>query len=382
MSRPLLLVLGGVALMAASVARAQQPAALRLKPANGTHPAEFTAVMAVRELADGRVLVSDNRENRLVVLDLGKGSERSVGRTGRGPNEYSRASWLFALGADSTLLPDLQSRRWLLLFRDSIVVTVPPDDPGLQALGGGFPMGADARGNVLVRREKPVAEAPTSESTERDSSHFVLIARSGARQDTIARGRPLPRRVQQTRNAKGEITSMSVMPVGVLGHEDGGVLFADGWFAVARQDPLRVDWRSPTGAWTRGAPLPVARIAVDARERSAYLERNAEQYKPQPNVPPEFTLKAPTPSDFPAVVPAFPPGLGVLQAGPAGLLIIRRTKSADFPASNYFFVDRQGKLVGELALPATETIVGAGPRTLYIAVKDEDDLIHLRRHPW
>jgi len=360
---------------------AQAPAAIKLKPASGQHPEEFTAVFSVRELSDGRVLVSDNRENRIVVLDFSKVTAKPVGRTGRGPNEFTRASLLFALGGDSTLLSDIGARRLLLLSRDSIVVTVPPDDPAVTALRGSA-NGADALGNLLVRRERIVEDAPTFQTSERDSSEFILIARSGMRQDTIARGRPLIRRMDQSRNAKGEITSMSIMQVGVLGHEDGGLLFPDGWFAIARHGPFRVDWRSPSGAWTKGAALPVPVIRVDARERAAFMERNAANYNPPPNTPAQFVLKPPTPSDFPAVVPPFPPGLGALLAGPDGALIIRRNKSADFPAWNYFFVDRQGKLIGELALPANETLVGAGPRTLYIAVKDEDDIIRLRRHPW
>lgn len=358
---------------------AQRPAAITLKPASGQHPEEFTAVSALRELADGRVLVSDSRESRLVVLDFRAGATKAVGRTGRGPSEYSRAATFFALGADSTLMLDPGSRRWLVLAKDSIVVTVPPDDRAVLAVSA-FPRGADARGKLLARREKAVADAPTAETTERDSSAFVLVDRATALQDTIAWGMPLPRRTQQSRNAKGEITSMSIMPVGVLGYEEGGILFPDGWFAIARHRPFRVDWRSPTGTWTKGAPLPVAPIRVDARERSAYLERNAENYRPRPEVPPAFALKPPTPGDFPDVIPPFPPG--ALSVGPDGVLIIRRTKSADFTGSNYFFVDRQGKLLGELALPASETVVGAGPRTLYVAVKDEDDILRLRRHPW
>ncbi|MBL8996206.1 MAG: hypothetical protein JNL44_02725 [Gemmatimonadetes bacterium] len=360
---------------------AQRPALIKLKPASGQHPEEFTTVFALRELADGRVLVSDSRENRLVVLDFRTGVTKAVGRTGRGPNEYSRAATLFALGADSTLMPDPGSRRWLILAKDSIVVTVPPDDRAVLAVDA-FPRAADARGNLLARRERAITEAPIEETTSRDSSAFVMVDRARARQDTIAWAMPLPRRTQQTKNAKGEITSMSVMPIGVLGYEESGTLFPDGWFAIARHRPFRVDWRSPNGTWTKGAPLPVAPIRVDARERSAYMERNAENYRPRPELPPEFALKPPTPADFPDIIPPFPSGTGSLIAGPDGVLIIRRTKSADFPASNYFFVDRQGKLLGELALPANETVVGAGQRTLYIAVKDEDDILRLRRHPW
>ena len=85
--------------------------------------------------------------------------------------------------------------------------------------------------------------------------------------------------------------------------------------------------------------------------------------------------------EFPEFIPPFPLSQAML-AGPSGMVLIKRYPSADYTGSHYFVVDRAGKLVGELSLPANETIVGAGPKSLYIAVKDEDDVIRLRRHPW
>ena len=51
-------------------------------------------------------------------------------------------------------------------------------------------------------------------------------------------------------------------------------------------------------------------------------------------------------------------------------------------APHYFVVDRSSRLLGEIALEENEDIVGAGARTLYIAFKDENDIQHIRRHPW
>jgi hypothetical protein len=65
---------------------------------------------------------------------------------------------------------------------------------------------------------------------------------------------------------------------------------------------------------------------------------------------------------------------------PAGLLLIKRHRSADVGPSHYLLVDRRGALVGELVLPDNTSIVGAGPRSVYAVVKDEDDLQTLRRH--
>ncbi len=46
--------------------------------------------------------------------------------------------------------------------------------------------------------------------------------------------------------------------------------------------------------------------------------------------------------------------------------------------SHYFVIDRRGMLVGELSLPANETIVGASARYVYVGFKDEDDIVRVR----
>lgn len=186
-------------------------------------------------------------------------------------------------------------------------------------------------------------------------------------------------RYERRRNAEGKV-SFSMSSAAVLASEERAVLFADGALGVARLEPFRVDWRSPDGTWTRGAPLDVPRIRVDDRERRAYYERNASVWDAS-RLPPGFPVpKRPAESDFPEFFPAFPSG--AVQAGPAGMLIIRRSKSVDYMTPHYFVVDRTGRLLGEIALAANEEIIGAGPRTIYIGFKDENDIQHIRRHPW
>ena len=377
---PILLFIGLA--LAYSPAGAQASAAavprLQLAPATGTHPEEFTFISSLRELSDGRVIASDGRENKLLVLDFRDGSSETIGRVGRGPNEYGMVGSVLPTAGDSSLLGDFMGRRWLLLDGARIVVTVPPDDSALK-LTQGFVAGADALGRVMLRTtsQPPVG---TSETGIHDSSAVTFISRQTGKVDTVAMVRNNPMRRQVSKNDKGEINFMSIMPVGVLVPREEPVLFADGTLAVLRIDPFRVDWRSVSGVWTRGAPLPIPRLRVDARERAAFLERNAAVYKPSPTPSPLPPREPPKASDFPDFIPPY--SAGTQKPGPGGTLIVRRSKSADFMQSHYFVIDRRGRLVGELTLPANEEIVGAGPATLYVAVKDEDDIIRLRRHPW
>ena len=68
--------------------------------------------------------------------------------------------------------------------------------------------------------------------------------------------------------------------------------------------------------------------------------------------------------------------------GPANTVLIRRTKSADYPGNNYFVIDRARGLLGEIALPITQAIVGASATHLYVTTRDADDILRLSRHPW
>lgn len=368
----------GVWLAVTEPVAAQTSKPLTLKPANATHAEEFTYVTSLRELSDGRVLVTDGSEQRLLILDFAKQAAEPIGRQGNGPNEYSMVFQLHPAGGDSSVMGDILSRRLLLLDGPRVVATVPPDHPALVATKG-YVRGSDALGRIL---SFDLADPPNGVSTTTlaDSQIVLLVNRARAGVDSVARLRKAPMRREVQRDDNNVIRSSSNMVVGEFPSEEKAILFADGWLGIARLEPFRVDWRAADGRWVRGAALPVKRIPVDAREKNAHAGRRAAaqaQQGPLPrNMPPQPGL-----GEYPEFVPPF--GISsLLVAGPAGLLIIKRHTSADYTGSHYFVVDRAGKLVGELSLPANETIVGAGPKSLYIAVKDEDDVIRLRRHPW
>lgn len=380
--RLLLQVMVSAASLVALRVEAQPIRRIELKPPSATHPEEFTSVTSLRELPDGRLIVTDGREQRVVALDFRAGTAEAVGRGGRGPNEYSMVSFVHGVAADSSVMYDLGGQRYLVFAGSKIVVTVPPDHASMKSVGRGYIAGADALGNLLVRVD-PARKNGVTETGLEDSASLVRVSRATGRADTIARTRNMPRRIEITRGADDRITASSSMVRGPLLTEEQGVIFSDGTLAVARIEPFRVDWRAPTGAWTRGAALPVPKIRVDARERDAWADRNRENMTPQAlaNLP-EAMRRSMTPqaSDFPEFISPFPSGS--LRTGPAGLLLIRRTRSADITGNNYLVIDRRGLLLGEIVLPVERTIVGAGPNSIYITVKDEDDVLRIQRHPW
>lgn len=359
---------------------AQAPKRLTLPPHDARFDQPFGRVTGIRELSDGRIVVGDPNDLGLVVADFRSQSTTPISRKGAGPNEYGVVARFFPIGGDSTLMPDLMQRRWLILAGDKIVTTVPPDNPTVKAMQGLF-LGADAAGHVMreFSNEAPVGQSVTG---DRDSSYLVRYHRSTTRADTIAKLMRRPTASIRQTNAKGENTFVGVR---ALRLRVGEQYFAhpDGWIAVVRINPFRVDWRSPDGRWTLGAPLPIPVIRMTAREKSASLARTAASQaasrssSPAPQLPPQMQ----TPDDeWPEVMPPYIQG--DLVFSPEGDVLIRRQPSADHPGVAYYAVDRRSRLLGVIELKSNERIVSAGTRWLYVVETDADDLNYIRRHPW
>ncbi|HRN52442.1 MAG TPA: hypothetical protein PK788_03045, partial [Gemmatimonadaceae bacterium] len=96
----------GVAVVSVA-AEAQEIAVSGLGRVRATFDEPFSSVRALREEADGRVLVIDDIENRILRVDLREGTATVIGRQGNGPGEYTLPVGLLALDADTTLAVDL-----------------------------------------------------------------------------------------------------------------------------------------------------------------------------------------------------------------------------------------------------------------------------------
>jgi hypothetical protein len=327
----------------------QQLSPTTLPPADAVLSETFTALTSVRELGDGRVLLSDPRERRLVVADFARQHVGQLGRRGQGPGEFSNAAPFHALSADSSVVADVN--RWLFFHGTSIVATRTANDAEVRTVP--FPYGFDSRGFVLTTHSPPLD--PTGRRLNAaDSTQLVLVARSTARPDTIARLRPSPLDANR--------------PPGGLAVYEQAVLAPDGWVAIVRLEPYRVDWRSPAGQWLPGAPLPVPIERMDGANRRLY------EGEPRPG-------QQRVPVRWPEYLPPFTIGWRPMATFD-GKLVIRRAKSVRNPGTRYDVIDRRGHLVRQLLLPPNERILGFGRESVYVVVKDDVDLETVRRHPW
>jgi len=338
-----------LALVLVNAGGAQSVRRRTLPPPVGVLDHHFSFITSIRELSDGRVLVTDPREGPVMVADFASQRVTPVGRIGSGPGEYQAVTTLTALGGDSTVMVDLSRRRWTIFALDKVVGTLPPETPIVGRLTE-FPFSGSRAGNFLSRAR---FLAPT------DSTAVILVPWNGSRQDTIVRlAPPLP----------GHERFPPPFPV----QYDGFAILADGWVVVRRVDPYRVDWRSPTGSWRRGPAIPYPVVPVTDREKAFYLQRrSAEGRSPPPGIKLEW----------PETVPPVEVSSPMLQA-PDGTVLVRRYPTADAPGTTYDVINRQGMREYQLVLPASERVVGFGSALVYVTVTDEDGLQRLQRHPW
>ena len=356
---------------ATAVAFQQAPRAITLRPADATLGEPFSSIYSVRELRDGRVLISDaSSDNRLVVADLKTGGVRLVGNIGAGPGEYRQAGRLFELAGDSTLFIDSpqRGRWWLLLHHDSIVKNLPPDLPALRTVGGS-PTGADARGRVLGVRQ--AGSEKLSNELIRERLVAVLGDRNSARADTLASLRGSEFHITQTGTRERPFWVQRQLTGSA---SEQALLYSDGWIAIVHVDPYWVEWITPSGASVRGPEVPWQSPRADGRERAAALERHKRRYGDR-----NLAQLADDPwSDRLAPIRAG----GALVATPEGQLLVMRAQWSQAMDTDYDVFDRTGRRIATLALPDSERIVGFGRRSAYVSVRDGDGFHYLRRHPW
>ena len=348
----------------------QAPRTITLRPPDATLGEPFTSIYSIRELADGRVLISDySPDNRVVVADLGLGRVRTVGNVGAGPGEYRQAGKLFALPGDSTLLIDSpqRGRWWLLMHHDSIVANVPPDLPALRVVGGS-PSGVDDRGRVLGVRSTGSPER-LAHNRIRLRLMAVIGERSSSDADTIARLRGDEYQITQGGTRERPFWAQIQLSGSVA---EQALMFPDGWIAVVRVEPYRVEWLTPSATWIRGPEVPWEWPRADAKERAAAFERLKRRIgdRAKEDDGPWADRLAPVRTN------------ASMMAAPNGNLLVLRAQWSKEPDTRYDVFDRNGQRIAQLALPDSERVVGFGSRRIYVSVRDGDGFHRLRRHPW
>ena len=225
-----LLGLMALSSLAALPAQAQQAGRIPQRQlgaaeARFNHP--FSSIRGIRQLPDGRVMVSDGIEDAVLRVDMQSGKADTLGRIGQGPGEYKTPDVLFALPGGATMLVDLGNGRLSVFGPDGRYrESMPIAQGGAQTLSIIIPRATDAQGRLYYQ--------PSARPTENgmpDSAAVVRWDRAANRTDTVAMVKLPPIKMTTSGGANNRSVMMRPVPLPPL---DVWNVAPDGRVAIAR----------------------------------------------------------------------------------------------------------------------------------------------------
>lgn len=340
----------------------------------------FSLVTGVRELADGRLLVTDALETSLYVLDPQLESAEKLAREGQGPDEYRQPDALNPWPGDSTLMTDLGNGRLTVIAPDyrfaRTIPVVQQEGMGLEIV---LPEGVDARGNLYYQ--------PRGDGMIRDTADVV-------RWDPDAGGDPRPvarvklQDVEESTSGSGGNMRVEVRPV-PLSPRDGWAVGPDGRVAVVRVGDYHVDWVEPDGTVVSGPPVAYEPVPVHRADRERWAEDmasrgvmmmvtddggsiNARMRRGGGRGGPDLDSL-----QWPETKPPFDPER--VRVAPDGhLWVSRHVPAGARPLIDVF--DAEGRRVAVIELPERREVVGFGAGSVYLARGDDLGFSWLERY--
>jgi hypothetical protein len=334
---------------------------------------DFSRISGVRELADGRLLVSDWIEETVSLVDPARGVVRVIGRRGAGPAEYRLPGSLLALPGDSTLLVDQGNERLMVIGPDlRIARSFSSHRPGITHTI--TPRGIDRRGRFYF--EIPAWADPAG------GDDSVAVARWDPVADRIER----LARVRGITYREGRVEGI---PYVIFAPRDVWQVDPAGRIALVRSADYIVHWREPDGSLTRGAPVRRPPLRVTGADRLGYVAqfmataviagRGDQEMTAMPasQKTPEALARLVTKQEFREVRPPFTDRTPLIA--PDGTVWVERSVAAgSAPAWDRF--DARGAHLGGMILPAGRRLLAVGARGLYAAAADADGLERLERY--
>ena len=367
------------AIAAAPLGAQRAPAVTTLSAPEVEFAEPFSNLSGLRELSDGRVVVSDRLEKAVRVLDLRRGTFHEIGRVGSGPGEFQMPGALLPLPADSTLLVDFGNMR--------LTVIEPSGRMGkslsmLSSIGElRNPSGVDRTGRLYFTAMgglRPGSDGPP------DSVAILGWDRASDAADTLAM-LPSPESTVSMRSSGGG-GGFSLRGISPLAPRHGWAVDADGRIAVVWPEDYHVEWIDPRGSRHVSPPVRYVPVPVTEEDKKAWAEGMANATGVMMAVGGEggggartIRMPRPDPADmaWPAVKPPFE--ASEIQFAPDGSLWVERYVKHGAPSAVDVF-DREGRLAGQIIYPQGRRFLGFGDGVVYLVRKDADDLEWLERY--
>ncbi len=365
-----------------AAARAQVQTHVLTKP-EAEHPESFTSINAVRELRDGRVIVVGLQDRSVQLVDLRTGRAEQLGRTGKGPGEYSLPVGLVSLGGGSLGILDEAARRIVVVLPDGkLGRTFRPQPPPGAGQGSWENMGhADERGRMYA--EGSVERMVRGAAVGHDSVPIVRWMPGQPGTDTMTWVRKQGTKVSSSTRGLARQVSIRVDP---FAGQDAWAVAADGRIAVADPVSYQISWTDSAGRRTTGPPIPFTPLKFTEAHKEEWRAKQRDGVAIMVNgddgsstVRPARPHRGEERTEWPAYLPPFL-CCGALRFAPDGRLWVRRSGVAGAPLS-YDVIDRQGRVVQRVELPKHTQLMGFGATgAIYVVRTDDDGLQYLQRH--
>ena len=397
------------------------------------------SLAAVRHLPNGNVLVNDQARRRVLLLDPQLNVISVVAdSTSNTASAYgARPGGLIAYRGDSTLFVDPASLSMLVIDpAGKIVRTIAAPRPSDVAFLSGGAMGNpgfDSQGRLIYRTmdfgrfQRPQPGQPFTPPTPPDSSALVRFDLATRKLDTVGFFKIPKANVSMSQDANGGMrVQVTVNPLPVV---DEWAVMSDGSVAFVRGRDYHVEYISADGAKTVAEKIPYdwqrmtdddkqrfldsAKVAIE-KQRAAMaanggiagaaargglegamgavaggmtitmrpggegpprVEAGGGPGGPAGGPPPVVMVPA---SELPDYKPVF--GSGAVKADMQDRLWVRTIPTkVSTGGAVYEVIDRSGKLVDRVQVPAGTTIAGFGKDgVVYLGMRDDKGL-HIQR---
>src|SRR5262249_51416284 len=154
------------------------------------------------------------------------------------------------------------TKGWTILDGTRVLGELPATSPLVQAVP--FTLYGTSQDGHLLSVMPPQLLA-TEPLRTMDSGYVVRVDHSTAQQDTVAH--------IAAWMGPGRVTHKGDTVDAIIEMRETAQIARDGWVAILRKNPYRLDWWSPDGKLILGAPLPYTPIVLDDTEKKPWLAR-------------------------------------------------------------------------------------------------------------
>jgi hypothetical protein len=353
---------------------AQEPAPRRLPSSIIPLKTPVATISGVRELRDGRLLLSDGKQAGLWMVDAASGAMTRIGTVGGDELQYAQPGGFYGSG-DTTLLIDRGLTKFLVIAPNGTIVGSrsikrrgvsgsSDEDIDLKRI--------DGRGLAYFTERRRRSGAKTAGSKSVDTTALVRFDAARQSGDTVTLLRGGDVRISQA-GENFEVTQ------GVHGspRDDWGVA-PDGRVAVVRGDPYRVEWYAPDGRVTRGPTYSVTRVPFAAEEKDSIIAAARKGGGVSASFAGGTVSDADKPTYFADAKAAF--GIHAAVVSPAGQVWVARSQPRSQTGTTYDVFDSKGERIDRVLLDANARVIGFGPNAVYAMIRGSDGKVTLARY--